>query len=294
MNETGIQPDQPQPSHSPNLGTPASRSWLIKLLVLVGVVTIAGSLYYFFRDQLSLEYLAQRETELRNFQQAYPVWTFVIAFLIYVAVTGLSLPGAGFMTIVCGWLFRFWVALVLVSFASTTGATVAFLLSRYLFRDVIERKFGDRLKTFHEALRREGAFYLFTLRLIPAVPFFVINAGMGLTKMRVWTFWWVSQLGMLAGTCVYVFAGASIPSLSEFEGVESLPWYFWAAFIALGVFPLAAKKTIEWLRPSAIEVVREDALDVGAKFHPSQPTPENSTDYKPETNQIKPGSANDE
>ena len=119
------------------------------------------------------------------------------------------------MTLVVAWYFGFWKGLVLVSFASTCGATLAFLLSRYLLRDIIQSKFGERLKTFNESLDREGAFYLFTLRLIPAVPFFVINVVMGLTRIRTTTFWWISQVGMLAGTCVYVYAGSNIPSLSQ-------------------------------------------------------------------------------
>jgi uncharacterized membrane protein YdjX (TVP38/TMEM64 family) len=108
------------------------------------------------------------------------------------------------MTLLYGWFFKFVAALLVVSFASTTGTTLAFLLSRYLLRDAIQQKFGERLAGFNGALEREGAFYLFTLRLIPAVPFFVINVVMGLTPIRVWTFWWVSQLGMLPGTCVFV------------------------------------------------------------------------------------------
>ena len=119
------------------------------------------------------------------------------------------------MTLVIGWFFGFWRALLVVSFASTAGATLAFLLSRYFLRDSIQNRFGGQLKKFNESLDREGAFYLFTLRLIPAVPFFVINVVMGLTKIRTGTYWWVSQVGMLAGTCVYVYAGTTIPSLNQ-------------------------------------------------------------------------------
>ena len=119
------------------------------------------------------------------------------------------------MSLAYGWFFGFVAGMVLVSFASTSGATLAFLMSRYLFRDAFEHRFGHRLKAFKEELARDGAFYLFTLRLIPAVPFFVINVVMGLTNMRVRTFWWVSQLGMLAGTCVYLYAGSSIPSIDQ-------------------------------------------------------------------------------
>ena len=180
-----------------------------------------------------------------------PLLVYGLAFLIYVCVTGLSLPGAAAMSLVIGWYFGFWRGLVLVSFASTTGATLAFLLSRYLLRDAVQQRFGGRLQAFNEALRREGAFYLFTLRLILGVPFFVINVVMGLTPLRVSTFWWVSQIGMLPGTCVFVFAGSEFPSLQELaeQGAGGIlkPSLF-IAFLILGVFPLAIKKIVERFR----------------------------------------------
>ena len=152
------------------------------------------------------------------------------------------------MTLLFGWLFGFWRGLVVVSFGSTAGATVAFLLSRYLLRDAIIQRFGDRLSSFNESLEREGAFYLFTLRLIPAVPFFVINAVMGLSPLRVRTFWWVSQLGMLAGTAVYVYAGASVPRLQTLadKGVGTIftpsqMTQILMAFVLLGLFPLIVR-----------------------------------------------------
>ncbi|MBT5925704.1 MAG: TVP38/TMEM64 family protein, partial [Verrucomicrobia bacterium] len=135
--------------------------------------------------------------------------------------------------------------LLLVSFASTAGASMAFLLSRFFLNDLIQFKFGDRLDKFNEALKKEGAFYLFTLRLIPAVPFFVINLVMGLTPIPTRTFWWVSQLGMLPGTAVFVYAGSQFPSLSilaEKGGSGILTPQLVLAFILLGVFPIAVKK----------------------------------------------------
>ena len=152
------------------------------------------------------------------------------------------------LTLVFGWYFGFRDALVLVSFASTAGATLAFLLSRFLFRDTIQRRFGDRLASFNESLEREGPFYLFTLRLIPAVPFFVINAVMGLTPLKVWTFWWVSQVGMLAGTVVYVYAGSSVPNLDTLaeHGINAVftpaqMTQIIGAFVLLGTFPLIVR-----------------------------------------------------
>jgi uncharacterized membrane protein YdjX (TVP38/TMEM64 family) len=239
---------EPQPVKS------SATQWIVKLIVLGIVVAAFVVLFVFFRDELSLQSLAERETQLRDFQQQHPVVVFAIAFVIYVVVTALSLPGATGMTLLYGWLFGFWPALVLVSFASTAGATAAFLLSRYLLGQSIQSRFGDRLEGFNRALEREGAFYLFTLRLIPAVPFFVINVVMGLTKMRVPTYWWVSQLGMLPGTCVYVYAGSSLPTLHQIaeRGTGSiLKVELLVALILLGIFPLAMKKIIGWLRPQA-------------------------------------------
>ncbi len=186
-----------------------------KLVVPGVVLAVAVFLWFLAGDTLSLERLAEHESSLREFQTEHPWLVVLVVFAVYVLVTGLSVPGAAAMTLIVAWFFGFWKAVVLVSFASTAGATIAFLLSRYLLRETIQRRFAGQLVRFNEALEREGAFYLFTLRLIPAVPFFVINVVMGLTKLRVTTFWWVSQVGMLAGTCVYVYAGTTIPSLAQ-------------------------------------------------------------------------------
>lgn len=224
--------------------------------MMLAVLAIGLVAYFQFGDSLTLANLAQREQDLRSVREQHPVLAYVVCFLLYVLVTGLSLPGAVPLTLVYGWFFGWWRAVLLVSFASTAGATVAFLLSRFFLRDWVQAKFGDRLKAFNENLKREGAFYLFTLRLIPAVPFFVINVVMGLTPMRTWTYWWVSQLGMLAGTIVFVYAGSSVPGLSELaeRGVGGIlsPQIF-VAFALLGLFPIAVKKLATWLktRPEA-------------------------------------------
>uniref|UniRef100_A0A7C2NUI7 TVP38/TMEM64 family membrane protein n=1 Tax=Schlesneria paludicola TaxID=360056 RepID=A0A7C2NUI7_9PLAN len=205
-----------------------------------------------FGDQLTLQNLARYESMFRQFQSEHPWLIYAAAFVAYVAVTGLSLPGAAAMTLLMGWLFGFVRAVILVSFASTAGASLAFLLSRYLLKDAVQHRFGDRLAAFNAALEREGAFYLFTLRLIPAVPFFVINVVMGLTPLRLSTFWWVSQLGMLPGTCIYVYAGSTVPSLQELanKGVGGIlrPGVL-VAFAVLGLFPLVVKRLMGRLRP---------------------------------------------
>ncbi len=232
--------------------TAYNKSNAVRLALLLGFALLFLAVFLSFRDQLTLSALSRRETELRHAIESQPVLAFGVAFSVYVLVTGLSLPGATPLTLVCAWLFGLWRGLVLVSFASTAGATVAFLISRYLFRDALQAKFGERLAGFNAALEREGAFYLFTLRLIPAVPFFVINVVMGLTPIKTGTFWWVSQLGMLPGTAVYVSAGASVPSLRVLadKGVGGLlsPQLL-AAFVVLGLFPLVVKTVFDrWKR----------------------------------------------
>jgi len=198
---------------------------------------------------------------LLRFRDNHLVLVYLLVFLLYATVTGLSLPGATGMTLVISSYLGFWPAVVIVSFASTTGATVALLFSRYLFRDAIERRFGDRLVTFNEALEREGILYLLTLRLIPAVPFFVINLVMGLTKMPVRTYWWVSQLGMLPGTCVYVFMGSrfSLTVIAEKGAAGFFRWDVFLALALLGLFPLVVKQLISSKR--AVETDETDSLN---------------------------------
>jgi len=234
---------------SKHIATSDTKSGLGKKLALLGLVGgIVLVAYLLFGDALNLANLAKQESQLRAFQAEHPVLVYGLAFIIYVVVTGLSLPGASVLTLVYGWYFGLLRGFIVVSFASTTGATMAFLLSRFLFREAIQRRFGDRLENFNQALEREGPFFLFTLRMIPAVPFFVINAVMGLTPIRTRTFWWVSQLGMLAGTAVYVYAGSSVPDLQTLaeQGINAIftptqVSQLVFAFVLLGVFPLAVR-----------------------------------------------------
>ena len=204
--------------------------------------------FILLRDFLTLESLAKQEMQLRDFQQRHPALSYGLAFAFYTTVTGLSLPGATVLTLTYGWFFGLVRGVVLVSIASTAGATLAFLMSRFLFRSSIQSRFGKRLGYFNEMLARDGPFYLFTLRLVPAVPFFVVNAVMGLTPISALTFWWVSQLGMFPATGVYVYAGATVPSLRTLadEGIRSV---FSAgqlsrlliAFALLGILPLLVR-----------------------------------------------------
>ena len=209
------------------------------LLLSVFVLAFIAFFVFDLGRFLDLQTIKQYHGDAVALYQANPVLVLGGFFLAYVAVTGLSLPGAALMTLLAGALFGLVTGTILVSFASTIGATLAFLASRFIFRDSVQRKFGKRLDAINEGIRREGSFYLFALRLVPAFPFFVINLVMGLTSMKVWTFFWVSQLGMLAGTIVYVNAGtqlAQIDALGDIVSVQLL-----AAFALLGLFPLLAR-----------------------------------------------------
>jgi uncharacterized membrane protein YdjX (TVP38/TMEM64 family) len=228
-----------------------------KLAVALVAAVLAGLVAWWVGDRLSLHWLVEQDARLRQEVAERPLQTAVVAAAIYVAVTGLSLPGATFLTLTYGWLFGFWPAVVLVNVSATAGATLAFLLSRYLFRDAVERSWGRPLAAVQTAVARDGAWYLLFLRLVPAFPFFVVNAVMGLTPMSTWTYWWATQLGTLPGTMVYVWAGASVPSatvLAERGARGLLTPQLFAAFLALGLFPLLMKWVVSRLRPAAQSV----------------------------------------
>ena len=208
------------------------------LLALLAAFFASGAHRY-----LSFEALKGEQVRVAAWYHAHPIGTSAAFFAAYVTMAALSIPGATVLTLIAGAVFGLAWGTVLVSFASALGATAALLASRYVLRDWVRGRFGARLEAIDRGVQREGAFYLFTLRLIPAVPFFVINLAMGLTAIRPWTFYWVSQLGMLAGTLVYVNAGTQLARLSSPAGILS-PGLI-GAFVLLGVFPLAAKKTID-------------------------------------------------
>jgi uncharacterized membrane protein YdjX (TVP38/TMEM64 family) len=221
-----------------------TRGRLVFLLVLV--VLIAGFFALGLQRYLTLEYLKAQQAAIAALYAAHPFAVAAAYFGVYVAVTGLSLPGAALLTLFGGAVFGLWWGTLIVSFASSIGATVAFLCSRFLFRDVVQRKFGDKLRAINAGVEREGAFYLFTLRLVPLFPFFVINLAMALTPIRTRTFYWVSQLGMLLGTIVYVNAGAQLAQIESARGILSPTLLI--SFALLGVFPLIAKKLVEFVR----------------------------------------------
>jgi uncharacterized membrane protein YdjX (TVP38/TMEM64 family) len=209
------------------------------VLALVLIGAIAAYFIFDLGQYLSLENFKASQADIVAAKDANPALYIAGFFLLYVAVTGLSIPGAAIMSLVAGALFGVVLGTFIVSFASTMGATLAFLSSRYLLRDWVQGKFGERLRAVDDGLEKDGAFYLFTLRLIPVFPFFVINLLMGLTRIKTGTFFWMSQIGMLPATIVFVNAGTQISRIESTAGLLS-PTLI-ASFVALAFFPWAAK-----------------------------------------------------
>ena len=212
------------------------------VVLMVVILLIAGFFIFDLGQYLSLDYLKSQKDAFLGLYDANPALTIAVYSLIYVASTALSLPGAAILTLAGGAIFGFVTGTIIVSFASTTGATLAFLVSRFLLRDSVQSRFADKLATINEGIKKEGAFYLFTLRLIPLVPFFVINLVMGLTPFPAVRFFFVSQVGMLAGTMVYVNAGTQLSRIDSLQGILSPELLL--SFVALGLFPLFAKTLI--------------------------------------------------
>ena len=216
------------------------------LLLLVLVLAIAAFFVFDLGQYLTLDALKARQAELAAFVDRRPLLAIAAFFLLYVAVTALSLPGAAIMTLAAGAIFGLWRGTLIVSFASAIGASLAFLSSRYLLRGWVEARFADRIAAIDRGIEKDGAFYLLTLRLIPAFPFFLINLAMGLTGMRLVTFYLVSQAGMLLGTLVYVNAGTQLATIESTRDVLSPALI--GSFVLLGLFPLLAKALIGWWR----------------------------------------------
>ena len=212
----------------------------IFVVVLVAFFAAGGPRYF------SFEYLKAEQAALAQWCQRYPWQSALAFFTVFVAYTAASLPGAMVLTIAGGAVFGFAWASVLASFGAVVGSTIAFLAARFVFRDWVERRFGARLERVSRGVAREGAFYLFTLRLLPGLPYFLINLAIALTPIGVWTFYWVSQLGMLPSTILYANAGTQLGRLQSPEDV--LSWQLLAALAALGLFPLLAKRALELVR----------------------------------------------
>ncbi len=218
-----------------------------KLLILA---VIAGLIVIYFAfdlgQYLNLDYFKLQQEKIYSYQDSYPVRTALIYLLLYILITGLSLPGAAIATLIGGAVFGLLWGTVIVSFASVIGASCAFLVSRHVLRDAIQKRYGDRLKTINKGIEKDGAVYLFTLRMVPLFPFFVINLVMGLTPMRLATYFIVSQIGMLPGTIVYVNAGTQIAKIDSAASILSPALI--ASFVLLGIFPLIAKLIINFMK----------------------------------------------
>ncbi|MBI4006097.1 MAG: FAD-dependent oxidoreductase [Gammaproteobacteria bacterium] len=212
---------------------------------LVVVFFIAITFFFIFdlQSYFTIDFFRSQQTAISGYYNVHPLNTAIIFFFIYVAITGLSLPGAAIMTLIGGAIFGLLWGTVIVSFASTIGATIAFISSRFVLRGYVQERFSKNLKAINKGMKKDGAFYLFTLRLVPLFPFFIINLVMGLTTIRVITFFLVSQIGMLPGTIVYVNAGTQIAQIDSLRGILS-PGVI-IAFTLLGIFPLIAKKIVE-------------------------------------------------
>jgi uncharacterized membrane protein YdjX (TVP38/TMEM64 family) len=216
------------------------------ILVLVLLSAIAAYFIFDLSQFLSLENFKASQADIVAAKDANPVLYITGFFILYVVVTGLSIPGAAIMSLVAGALFGVVIGTIIVSFASTIGATLAFLSARFVLRDWVQGKFGTRLRVIDDGLQKDGAFYVFTLRLIPVFPFFVINLLMGLTRIKTPTFFWVSQLGMLPATIVFVNAGTQISRIESPAGLLSPALI--ASFVALAFFPWAAKGIVALLK----------------------------------------------
>ncbi|HGH6006854.1 TPA: TVP38/TMEM64 family protein [Vibrio cholerae] len=210
-----------------------------KLIIAIVLIAIAALLVTQFSQYLTLDVAKAKQAELANYIDAHLLQAALIYFVVYVLLTAFSIPGATVVTLLGAALFGFWLSLLLASFASTIGATLAFLSSRFLLRDWVQAQFADKLQTINQGIERDGAFYLLSLRLIPIFPFFLINLVMGLTPISTWRYYWVSQLGMLPGTAVYLNAGTQLAEISSLGQIVSLPVL--ASFVLLGVFPIVVK-----------------------------------------------------
>ena len=216
----------------------------IKKLLLATFIAIVLILLLLFdvHNYLTLEYLKSSKDKLNVYYKDNPILVIGTYFVIYMASTAFSLPGAAVLSLAGGALFGLTVGTLVVSFASTIGATLAMLIARVLLRDWVKDRFTSQIAKIHSGMLKEGAFYLFTLRLLPAVPFFVINLVMGLTPLRTVTFFWVSQLGMLPATLVYVNAGSELGKIQSIDDIFSPPLII--SFVLLGIFPLLVKKIL--------------------------------------------------
>jgi uncharacterized membrane protein YdjX (TVP38/TMEM64 family) len=215
-------------------------------LVIVFIILIALFFSFDIAQYLNLAYIKSQQSVIDNYYALNPVRTGLIFFISYILITGVSLPGAGILTLAAGAIFGVIWGSILVSFASVFGATMAFLIARYLFHDYVQDKFKKQLEPINRGIRKEGDLYLFTIRFVPIFPFFIINNLMALTPIKTLNFALVSQIGMLLPTIIFVNAGTQLAKIESPGDVLSLELIF--SFALLGIFPLAAKKILVYVK----------------------------------------------
>jgi uncharacterized membrane protein YdjX (TVP38/TMEM64 family) len=243
MEETAMSESEREPAAGANPAPPRAATWWPRLALAAGFVAAVAIFYAAgLNERLSRDNLLSQLDAYRAVVADNPAIALLVFFAVYVSVTALSLPVAAWLSLLAGALFGRWAGTAVVILAATLGATLAFLATRYLFREFVLRRFGGRLAALNAGIEREGAYYLFTLRLIPLFPFWLINVGMGLTSIRATTFAWVSLLGMLPGTFLYVNAGTELANIRSPRDVVSLPVL--GSLGLLGLFPLVLRKLI--------------------------------------------------
>ncbi len=223
------------------------KALVTKIMVTAGIA-VAAALFFIFDLQryFSLAFLKEKYGVIQGIYSKYPITTICIYMITYIVMAALSLPGAAVMTIAGGAIFGFWIGTLAASVASCTGATLAFLIARFLLKDEIQRRFPGKLAIINKGIEQDGALYLFSLRLVPVFPFFIINIVMGLTPIKTSTFYIVSQVGMLPGAAIYVNAGTRLASITSPGQILSLPVIL--SFAAIGIFPLAAKQVVNMVK----------------------------------------------
>ena len=231
---------------------------LIQRLLLLAAI---GAVVILFKvlglgHYLTLEYLKASQDSFSSLYAENRLAVIAGYMAVYIAVTSLSLPGAAVMTLAGGAMFGFWIGFIVVSFASTIGATLACFVARFILRDWVQNRFDAKLSTINNGIEKEGAFYLFSLRLVPIFPFFLINLAMGLTTMRLLTFYWVSQVGMLPGTMVYVNAGKELGRIESLSGILSPNLII--SFVILGLFPITVKKLLRFYKKKTGRLLPDD------------------------------------
>ena len=217
----------------------------IGLLIVIIFAVIAFFLFD-IQQYAKLDYIKAEQQNIFEYYKQNVFFIMVLFVFLYILITALSLPVATVLTLLGGALFGFSSGLIIVSFASTIGATLAFLMARFLAQDYVQKNYENQLSKINKKFESEGAFYLFALRLVPVFPFFIINVVMALMPIKTWTFYWISQLGMLPGTIVYVYAGTQLAQIETLSDITSPSMLI--VFILLGLFPLIAKNLVQLIR----------------------------------------------